>query len=151
MLVVTRGPLVPMGPFGNLDDDFRADRIDVRNVLGGDLLLLFLRFALALDFLEAGVERGGDGVPEVEEGVLVEADVDEHRLEAGLDVLDAALEDAADDVLVALALDGVFLEDAVLEQGDAAFEFLDVDDDAVAANRIGLADAEESFDVLDHG
>ena len=107
--------------------------------------------AFALDFLEAGIERGGDGVPEVEEGVLVEADVHEHRLEAGLDVFDAALEDAADDVLVAFALDGVFFEHAVFEQGDAAFEFFDVDDDAVSARGVGFADAKESFDVLDHG
>ena len=98
----------------------------------------FFWLAFALDLLESGVERGGNGVPEVEERVLVEADIDEHRLEAGLDVVDAALEDAADDVLVALAFDGVFLEHAVLEQGDAAFEFLDVDDDAVAADGSGL-------------
>ena len=45
----------------------------------------------------------------MKERVLVETDVDEHRLEPLLDVLDASLEDATDDVLIAFALDGVFL------------------------------------------
>ena len=39
---------------------------------------------------------------------------------------------AADDVAGAVALDGIFLELAVLEQRDAAFEFLDGDDQFVA-------------------
>ena len=95
-------------------------------------------------------ERGRDGVPEMQERVFVQADVHEHRLEALLDVAHAALEDAADDVLVAFALDGVFLQHAVLEECDAAFEFLDIDDNAVATGRIRSADAQQSFDALNH-
>jgi hypothetical protein len=45
------------------------------------------------------------GLRHVEEGVLFEADVDERRLQARVDVLDAALVDVADQRLVAGALD----------------------------------------------
>ena len=83
----------------------------------------------------------------MEEGVFLEADVHEHGLEAVLDVFDAALEDAADDIAVALALDGVFLEAAVLEEGDAALEALGVDDEFVACL---LGEAEDPFDSFDH-
>jgi hypothetical protein len=41
----------------------------------------------------------------VEEAVLVEADVNERRLEAGQDVVDLALVDVSDDRPAALALD----------------------------------------------
>jgi len=103
-----------------------------------------------LDFLQSGIECGGQGVPEMEERVFLHADVDKHRLKAVLDVLDAALEDAADDVVVAFAFDRVLFEHAFLEQRDPALEFLDVDDDGVAAKRVGSADAEKSFELLDH-
>ena len=53
-----------------------------------------------------------------------------------------SFEDAADDVLVAFAFDRVFLEDAVFEECDAALEFFHIDDEAVAAHGVGLADAE---------
>ena len=46
-----------------------------------------------------------DHVVRVQEAVLVEADVDERRLEAGQDVVDLALVDVPDDRAVALALD----------------------------------------------
>ncbi len=65
----------------------------------------------------------------MEEGVLIEADVHEHGFEALLDILHTTFENAADDVLVALALDGVFFKDAVLEQGHTAFQFFYVYDD----------------------
>ena len=100
-------------PLGDLDDDLGSDRVDAGNVLRGNFLMALL-FAPAVDLLEAAIECSGDGIPEVEEGVLVEADVNEHGLEALLDIFDAALEDTSDDVLIALALDGVFLEDTVL-------------------------------------
>ena len=106
-------PLGADRPLGNLNHNFRADRVDVRDVLGCDLALRLLLFALALDLLKPPVERGGDGVPEVQERILIEADVHEHGLESTLDVFDAAFENTADDVLVALALDGVFFEHAI--------------------------------------
>ena len=77
------------------------------------------------------------------------ADVDEHRLQAGFDVLDAALEDAADDVAVADAFDVVFFEHTVFEQGDAAFELLDVDQEQIAL--LLLREAEDALYFFNHG
>ena len=68
-----------------------------------------------IDFLDAAVERGRNGVPEMEERIFLEADVHEHRLQARLDVFDLALVNAADDVARAVALDAIFLELAVFE------------------------------------
>ena len=104
---------------------------------------------VAVDLLELGFVQAGQGVPEVEKGVLLVADVHEHRLEAGFDVLDAALEDAADDVAVADALDGVFLQDTVLQEGNAAFELFDVDEQKVVGPLLG--EPEHPFNFFDHG
>src|SRR5205807_8432674 len=116
---------------GDLHDDFRADRIDARNVFGGDP---FARpfVGRPIDFFDATVERGGNGIPEMEEGVFFEADVHEHRLQPNLDVLDFALVNAADDVARAFPLDAVFFKLAVLEQGDPALEFSHAEDEVVA-------------------
>ena len=100
-----------------------------------------------LDLLDPAVERGGNGVPEMEEGIFFQADVDKHRLEAGLDIFDPALVDAAGDVAGAVAFNAIFLEPAVLEQGDAALEFFDADDEFVA----GLAtQAKNPFHLFYH-
>ena len=109
----------------------------------------FFRFPRSgrLDFLDPAIERGRDRVPEMEKGVFLQADVDKHRLQARLDVFDPAFVNAARDVAGAVALDAIFLELAVLEKGDPAFEFLDADDDFVA----GLAtQAKNSFHLFDH-
>ncbi len=90
-----------------------------------------------IDFLDAAVERGGNRVPEMEERIFFEADVDEHRLQTHLDVLDFAFVNAADNVAGAVTLDVIFFEPAVFEKRDAALEFLDADDQFVA----GLARA----------
>ena len=117
--------------FGDLHDDFRADRIDARNVFGGDP---FARpfVGRPIDFFDAAVERGGNSIPEMEEGVFFEADVHEHRLQPNLDVLDFALVNAADDVARAFPLDAVFFKLAVLEQGDPALELFHAEDEFVA-------------------
>ena len=60
-------------------------------------------------------------VGDVQEAVAADAEIDERRLDARLDVDDAALVDVADVALVAGALDVQFFEHAVLEDGDAAF------------------------------
>ena len=135
--------LVANGPFGDLHHDLGADGIQSGDVLGFDAL--FLLRAAAIDFLHA-FERGGDGVPEVKEGILVESDVDEHGLEALLDVTDAALEDAVDDARGADALDVVFFDHTVIEESHAVLELLTVDDEADAGldvffTREELADA----------
>jgi predicted DsbA family dithiol-disulfide isomerase len=49
--------------------------------------------------------------------------------DAGLDVADFAFVNAADDVPVGLAFDGVFLEAVVLEKRNAFLEFLTTDDE----------------------
>ncbi len=111
------------------------------NVLRRQPLLAACFLVGPLDLLDPAVERGRNRVPEMEEGVFFEADVDKHRLEAGLDVLHPALVDAAGDVAGAVALDAIFLERAILEQGDAALEFFDADDQFVA----GLATRSPEF------
>ncbi len=120
------------GAFADLHHDIRAGGIDGGDILGGDgfgeLLLV-----VAAHFLDAAVEGGRDGVPEMKEGVFLEADVDEHGLEALLDVFHAAFEDRADDVALADTLDIVFLQLTFLEDGHARFQFLDAEDEAGAA------------------
>src|SRR5262249_19780121 len=59
-------------------------------------------------------------VGDVQEAVAADAEVHERRLDARLDVDDAALVDVADVALVAGALDVQLLQDAVLQDGDAA-------------------------------
>ena len=60
--------------------------------------------------LDRRIGRGREHVPVVEEGVLAEADVDEGGLEAGVEVLDPPLEDAANHPVVGLALDVELVE-----------------------------------------
>ena len=57
-------------------------------------------------------------VVDVEEGVALEAELDERGLHAGEHPADAALIDVADDAAVRLALDEELGDAAVLEQGD---------------------------------
>ena len=58
----------------------------------------------------------------MEEGVFLEANIDEGGLEAVLEVFDFAFENAADEAFLLGAFDGEFLELAVFEDGDAGFE-----------------------------
>ena len=67
------------------------------------------------------------------------------------DVLDPALVDAADDVLLAFTFERVFLEHAVLQQGDTAFEFLGIDHEGVALTGLRTSQPECTFDFLNHG
>ena len=73
----------------------------------------------------------------MQERVFLEADVHKHRLEVLLNVFDAALVDAADNVAVGLALNGVFLEDAALEERSllALGELFGIDNELVAGWR----------------
>ena len=92
----------------DLDDDLlpRLEQVgDARAVAGA---------AAALGLLDAR----DDDLVDVQEAVLVEADVDEGGLEAGQDVVDDALVDVADDRAAAAALE-VDLGDAVA-RGDLA-------------------------------
>ena len=49
----------------------------------------------------------------MEEGVFFQSNVNEHGFETLLDIFDAAFEDAADDIVVAVSFDRVLFEDAV--------------------------------------
>lgn len=117
------------GAFGDLDNNFATGRVEARDVLLRDARALAAFGVLAFDDFDAAVEAAGDDVPVVEEGVFLEADIDEGGLEAVLEVFDFAFEDAADEALLFGAFDGEFLELAVFEDGDAGFEGLGVDDD----------------------
>ena len=68
-------------------------------------------------------------VPVMEEGVLLQSDVDERGLQVVFEVLDAALEDAADEAFLLRMLDHELLKATVLHDGDARLELFDVDDD----------------------
>ena len=138
------------GAFGDLNHDFRADRIDVRDVLGCDFFMLFLGAAFSFDFFESGIKCGGQGVPEVEECVFVLADIDEHGLQTGFDILDLSFEDAADDVVFSFAFQGVFFKDSVFEKGDAAFQFFRIDDNGNTFFGITGSKAEGAFNFFKH-
>ena len=92
-----------------------------------------LPLPLPLDFLEATVESCRNRIPEVEECIFLQTDVDKHRLKSPLDIFYPALENAADDVLVPFAFYGVLFEHPIFKKRDAAFEFFDIDDNTIAA------------------
>ena len=84
-------------------------------------------------------------VPIVEKRVLLQPDVDERRLQIVLQVLHASLEDAPDQPLLLRMLDHELLEPAILQNGYARLEFLDVDDDLALHLR-----ALEPTEQIDH-
>ncbi len=139
--------LVADGPFGDHHQHLRTDRINVRDVLRRDARPL-LAVAAALDGFHAAVERGGDRIPEVEEGVLLDADVDEHRLEPVLNVLHPPLEHRADELAGVGAFDRVLLETAPLEKGDPCLDLAPVDDEQVLV--LLRHQAEQPLDSMDH-
>ena len=104
-----------------------ADRLDEELLAAGDQVGDLLAVPLAL-------ELGHDDLVDVEEAVLLEADLDERRLHSGQDVVDGAEVDVAGD-RAALGPLEVDLGDAVvLEDGDALLA--DVDRDQQLALRL---------------
>ncbi len=69
-------------------------------------------------------------------------------LQSRLDVLDASLENTADDVAIVDALNAVFFEDSVLQQCDAALELFDIDQQEIAL--LLCRQAEDSFHFFNH-
>ena len=90
------------------------------------------RRILVVVAIALAVGRVVEIVADVEEGGLVQADIDEGCLHAGKDSAYPTLHDVADDALVALALDMEFSEFAVLDQRDPGLPELRIDDDLVA-------------------
>ena len=87
----------------------------------------------AINLLDAAVERRGNGIPKMQEGVFFEADVDEHRLQSHLDVLNFAFVDAPNNVARTVAFDAVFFQAATFEERHPALQFFHADDDLVAS------------------
>ena len=130
--------------------DFLLGELGGLVALALSLAVLAALVVVVVRLVEELLEVGGH-VPVVEEGVLLEADVDEGGLEVVLEVLDASAEDAAHEALLVGVLDHVFLEASVFEDGDAGFEFLDVDDD-FALDFLLLEEANDFVDdCLDDG
>ena len=75
--------------------------------------------------LEAGV-LVGDHIPVMEERILLQPDVDERRLQVVLQILDPPLEDAPHESLLHRVLHLELLHPAVLNHGNAGFQFLNV-------------------------
>ena len=105
------GALRVDGVADDLDEDLLAALGEVRDLAG-------LAHGAVLAALLVVGDRAGD-LAGMEEGVLVDPDVHEGGLEAGVDVQHLTLVDVADERLLGLALDVVLLEDAVVEDRDA--------------------------------
>src|SRR6266436_7450376 len=124
-------PLRTDRAFGYLHDYIRADWVNAGYILYGDSFSRPL-VPPPIDFFNAAVKRSRNRIPKMKERVFLKADVNKHRLQTHLDVSDLALVDAADDVSRALTLDAVFLQPAVLEQGNTGFEFFHAEYELVA-------------------
>ncbi len=55
------------------------------------------------------------------------------------------------EIVVSFAFYFVFFKDAVLEEGDAAFELFSIDNDCVAFLRVDGAEPKGSLDLVEHG
>jgi len=115
-------PLCPNRSFSYLDDYVGTDRVNVRYIFCRDPFSRPL-VRRPIDFFNSAVERGGNSIPKMKESVFLEADVDEHRLQPHLDVLDFAFVNAADDIARVFTLDAVFFEPAILQERDSRLEF----------------------------
>ena len=121
-------PLVADRTLFYLDQDVGTHRVDPRNILMGDLLPLLFPDLPGNSF-DAAVERRGNGIPELQEGILLKPDVHEHRLDALLDISNLSFVDGSDNIAVGVAFCGVLLETIILEQRNALFEALAADNE----------------------
>ena len=114
---------------------YAIHRVNLRDVSRRDALPLLGR--IALDLLQPTIKGRRDGIPKMEEGILLKTNVDKHGFEAAFNVLHAAFEDAANDVRLAGPLDGVFFESLTFEYGYAGFKRFAVNHDPVSFSGIG--------------
>ena len=87
----------------------------------------------------AALELGADDLVDVEEAVLLEADLDERGLHARQDVVDGAEIDVAGDRAVLRPLEVDLGDDLVLEHGDALLARIDGDEQLALRLRQGRA------------
>src|SRR5207244_1306051 len=128
-----RGHARPLGSdrsFRHLDDDIRTNRINTRNIFCRDPFAM-PALTRAVDFFDSTVERGWDGIPKMEESIFLEADVDEHRLQSHLDILDSAFVYRANNVARSVALDAIFFELSVFQERHAALQLFYADNQLV--------------------
>ena len=123
---------------GDVDDEAAGDRdlgrepraLRLHRVLDGldEDLLVALEEVLDLA-AAAALELGRDDLVDVEEAVLLEADLDERGLHAREDVVDGALVDVAGDRAALGALEVDLGGPVVLEHGDALLADVDRDEE----------------------
>src|SRR5205814_1902731 len=78
--------------------------ISIRNIIYRDPFAL-ATLTRAVDFIETTLERGWDGIPEMEQSIFLEADVDKHRLQPPRDIFYSAFAHQSNNVTQSVALD----------------------------------------------
>ena len=133
-----------------MDNDLAARREQSGDILLGDFWFFFpARFAcvIALHDFDAGIERVGDDVPVVQEGVLLEANIHEGGLEPIFEVLHLALVDGANQPVIAGSFNREVFQFALLQNRDAGFQRFGVNHHFLDDLFLG---SDELFDLLDH-
>jgi hypothetical protein len=151
------GPLGAQALLGHLDQDLLALAEGIldgddgpalplrRRSFGGGLValpglpLVQLGFLLG-QHLPLVLAEVGDEVPGVQEGVLLEADVDEGRLHAGQDVRHHPLVDVPDDGPMAAALQVEVGQDPLVDDGDTGLADAGIDDDLTSHRWVAPAE-----------
>src|SRR5438477_3158374 len=133
-------------PFRHLDDNIRTNRINTRNIFCRDPFAM-PALTRTVDFFDSTVERGRNSIPEMEESIFLEADVDEHRLQSHLDIFDSAFVDRANNVTRSIALDAIFFESSVFQQRHAALQLLHADNQLVSRF---ARDSQKFSNFVDH-
>ena len=108
------------------------DRLDEDLLASADQVLDAATVALAL-------ELGADDLVDVEEAVLLQADLDKRRLHAGEDIVDDALVDVAGDRTAAGPLEVDLGDAVVLEHRDTLLAHVDGDEQLTLRGRQGPA------------
>lgn len=116
MSVVRRAPLVPSGSFHHLHHQVLPLAHQLGDVAHVEVFPLVAGDAFGMRHDVGGVQEGG----------LVQADVDECRLHARQDAADAPFIDIADDAAFGFAFDMNLLQNAAIDIGDPRFRRCDI-------------------------
>src|SRR5262249_874137 len=101
---------------------------EARDVLLRDAGFVAFAFA-ALDYFDAAVETVRHDVPIVQKGIFFVTDIDKSGFESVFQIAHFAFKDAADEAFLVGALDGKFFQFSFLQNRDAGFQRLGIDDD----------------------